>query len=183
MTPFTTAGQELLAEPRLPGCDFVTGLADRTTWETRLAQASHQASRLRQPLCVAIVDLDNLRAVNEEHGRLAGDSLLRRAVKSWTRNIRSTDGLMRLDAHEFGVLLPDCTPCTADRVLARMRDAMPEGESFSAGVAAWDAEEPATELLRRAREALCSAKKPWCAPVQVAGMPEYPATGQPRSRT
>lgn len=137
-----------------------------------------RAARSSRPLCVAIVDLHNLKAVNE-HGRLAADSLLRRATDSWRRSIRSSDALIKLDSYQFGVLLPDCTACTGDRVLARMLEAMPKGHSFSAGIACWDEDESIAQLERRAHEALDCAKEPGCASVQVAGMPELLKTGRP----
>jgi diguanylate cyclase (GGDEF)-like protein len=170
----TIAPEERVPEAWDAGHDSVTGLLDHSAWEPRLLHELDRAAFSGRPLCVAIVDLDNLKAVNEEHGRLAGDSLLRRATDSWLRSIRSTDLLVRLDAHKFGVVLPDCTPCTADRVLDRMREAMPEGQTFSAGIAPWEAGETTTELDRRAHEALRTAKSPGCAPVQVAGMPGQP---------
>lgn len=168
-----------MPEARETEVDSVTGLANRTVWEPRLMQELVRAACSSQPLCVAIVDLHNLKAVNDDQGRLAGDSLLRRATDSWRRGIRSSDALIRLDSHKFGVVLPDCTPCTADRVLARMREAMPEGHSFSAGIAPWDGEQSTTQLERRAHEALDSAEKPGCAPIQVAGMPGQPEADDP----
>lgn len=182
MSQRTTGLQERVPEVWDVGHDSVTGLPDRGAWEPRLVQELARAAFSGQPLCVAIVDLDNLKAVNDEHGRLAGDSLLRRATDSWTRSIRSTDLLVRLDSHKFGVVLPDCTPCTADRVLDRMREAMPEGQTFSAGIAPWEGGETTTELEQRAYEALYSAKSPGCAPVQVAGMPGQPESDGPVPR-
>jgi diguanylate cyclase (GGDEF)-like protein len=151
--------------------DVVTGLATRAAWGPRLVQEMLRAARFDQSLCVAIVDLDNLKAVNDEHGRLAGDSLLRRATDSWVGSIRSTDSLIRLDAHKFGLVLPDCTACTADRVLGRMTEGMPRGHSFSAGIAPWREDDTIEDLERRAYEALSRAKTVGCAPIQVAGMP------------
>lgn len=159
--------------------DSVTGLATRAAWAPRLMRELVRAARSGRSLCVAIVDLDNLKAVNDQQGRLAGDSLLRRATDSWCCSIRSTDALIRLDSHKFGVLLPDCTACTADRVLTRMREAMPQGHSFSAGIAPWDGDESTGQLERRAHEALDCAKKSGCAPVQVSGMPRLPETKDP----
>ena len=173
MGQYTTEREDLKPEIYEAGTDPVTGLPDSSQWELRLAQEMLAAGRSAQPLCVAVVDLDNnLKAVNDEHGRLAGDSLLRRAADSWVRSIRSTDALLRLDAHTFGVLLPDCTLCTADRVMARMREAMPEGQSFSAGVAQLDGGDTTTELIERAYDALHSAKRHGRACTQIAGMPE-----------
>lgn len=172
MEESTTGQNDWKPESFEAGIDAVTGLPDGTQWEPRLAQEMLRAGRSGQPLCVGIVDLDNLKAVNDEHGRLAGDSLLRRAADSWVRSIRSTDSLIRLDAHKFGVLLPDCTLCTADRVLARVREAMPEGHSFTAGVAQLDRGNTSTELIQRAHDALSSAKAPGRTCTQIAGMPE-----------
>jgi diguanylate cyclase (GGDEF)-like protein/PAS domain S-box-containing protein len=138
--------------------DPLTGLANRRAWDDQFAAELRRAARSGDPLTLVMVDLDNLKTVNDREGHQAGDRLLRGATAAWRESIRETDFIARLGGDEFAILLPDCAPDGAADVLDRMADAMPGPHSFSAGVALWDGGEASSALVRRADDALYAAK-------------------------
>ncbi len=138
--------------------DTLTGLGNRRAWEERLTVETRRAARSGEPLLVAMIDLDNLKTLNDTKGHAAGDLLLRESAAGWSGAVRDTDFVARLGGDEFGVLLPNCTEDDAEVVIGRMHEAMPAGHRFSVGVARWDGEEPIPTLITRADEALYKDK-------------------------
>ena len=87
--------------------DGLTGLANRTLFAERLAQAAASAGRLGHPVSVLLLNLDRFRAVNDVLGREVGDQLLVQVGLRLSAELtRSTDTLARLGGDEFAVLLP-----------------------------------------------------------------------------
>jgi diguanylate cyclase (GGDEF)-like protein len=72
--------------------------------------------------------------------------------------MRSIDILARYGGEEFGLILPGCRPDVAVGIVDRLRELTPEGETSSAGVAAWDGVETADALVARTDRALYAAK-------------------------
>jgi diguanylate cyclase (GGDEF)-like protein len=139
--------------------DPLTGIANRRWLDGELARELAWAKRHAAPLSTAIIDLDGLKAFNDEHGHLAGDRLLVSAVAGWKEVIRPSDFLARVGGDEFVLLMPDCPAEAAMGVLARVRAATPDGSSCSTGLAVWDEKESALELFARADTALYAAKR------------------------
>ena len=137
--------------------DGLTGLPNRWHWEEALDRELHRARRTGEPLCVASIDLDGFKALNDAQGHQAGDVFLRDLATSWARAIRGNDLLARYGGDEFAVLLPDAHRDQALVVIERMRAAAP-GVAFCTGVAQWDGEEDAAALLERADTAVYQAK-------------------------
>jgi diguanylate cyclase (GGDEF)-like protein len=137
--------------------DPLTGLANRRAWEELLDVEAARATRTDSPLCVALLDLDHFKEVNDTRGHRAGDRLLRSVSAAWSAELRETDFLGRLGGDEFGLVLPDCELQEAHEVLARLRGAAPQ-TSWSAGlVVRGDGEQPEA-LVSRVDEALYRAK-------------------------
>jgi PAS domain S-box-containing protein/diguanylate cyclase (GGDEF)-like protein len=134
--------------------DAVTKLPTRLAWGEELVWELSRAARTRQPLCVALVDLDQFGAYTEAHGDRPGERLLRRVGSAWRLAVRGSDVLSRYDGDRFAVLLPDCPLSEARTVIERLRHAMPEGHTISAGIAEWDRHEEADALIDRAEFAL-----------------------------
>jgi diguanylate cyclase (GGDEF)-like protein len=139
--------------------DPLTGIANRRWLDRELARELAWATRHDAPLSAAIIDLDDLKVFNDEHGHLAGDRLLVSAVAAWQDVIRPSDFLARIGGDEFMLLMPDCPAEAGMAVLARIRAATPEGSSCSTGLAVWDESESALELFERADAALYAAKR------------------------
>ncbi len=132
--------------------DRARRLPDRT--RTLLAIAS----RHDRPLCVVMLDLDHFKAYNDTHGHQAGDKLLKSVAAAWLTELRSTDLLARYGGEEFIVILPDCPLLDAVSTADRLRDAVPNGVTCSAGVAILEHFDTVTQLIGRADHALYHAK-------------------------
>jgi diguanylate cyclase (GGDEF)-like protein len=138
--------------------DQLTGVANRRAWDEALPRELTRARRARDPISVAMVDLDHFKAYNDTHGHPAGDRLLRAAAAAWTQRLRSSDVLARYGGEEFAIVLPGCGPQAAAEVAAGLRAALPHGATCSIGVAAWDGVEDPDALVARADGALYRAK-------------------------
>ncbi len=138
--------------------DGLTGLLNRRAWDTVLAEGLESGRKQDAATTVAIIDLDHFKRYNDTFGHQAGDRLLKSAAAVWTGQLRQMDLMARYGGEEFIVLLPGCDSSTADRVLRRLREVTPEGQTFSAGIATWDTREPAEGLVARADSALYQAK-------------------------
>ena len=138
--------------------DELTGLPNRRAWNAELPRALERARRDGTPLSVALVDLDHFKRFNDSYGHPAGDRLLKEASAAWQAHLRAVDHLARYGGEEFVVLLPDATAEQAHRILDRMREATPLGQTFSAGIALLRDAESSDELVARADAALYDAK-------------------------
>ncbi len=139
--------------------DALTTLPNRIAWEEALVREVARAERERTPLCVALLDLDNFKECNDKGGHEAGDRMLRDAAGAWIPALRRTDLLARYGGDEFALILPNCDQDGAAEAIERLREVMPKGQTFSAGVARWNGTEPAAELIVRADHELYAAKR------------------------
>jgi diguanylate cyclase (GGDEF)-like protein len=139
--------------------DPLTGIANRRWLDRELTRELAWAKRHEAPLSVAIIDVDDLKRYNDEHGHLAGDRLLVSAVAAWQDVIRPSDFLARVGGDEFMLLMPDCPADAGISVLARVRGTTPDGSTCSTGLAVWDESETALDLFERADAALYAAKR------------------------
>jgi diguanylate cyclase (GGDEF)-like protein len=142
----------------LADTDELTGLPNRRSWNRELEIALSTAQRRGAPLCVALIDVDRFKIVNDQRGHQAGDRLLKESAASWRSTLRPADILARPGGDEFTLILPDCDIDRARTVLERLREATPRENTCSIGVAQWDGVEASQELVSRADEALYSAK-------------------------
>jgi diguanylate cyclase (GGDEF)-like protein len=138
--------------------DPLTGIANRRWLDEELSRELAWARRHKAPLCAAIIDLDDLKSFNDEHGHLSGDHLLVSAVTAWRGAIRPSDFIARVGGDEFMLLMPDCSEESAVTVLDRLHGSTPDGVSCSAGLTPWVESESALELFNRADAALYTAK-------------------------
>ncbi len=106
-----------------------------------------------------MLDLDHFKDYNDRQGHQAGDRLLKQLAGAWSNELRASDTLARYGGEEFALLLPTCSPERAIDVVGRLREATPDGQTCSAGIAAWDGTEAAAELIERADRALYEAKR------------------------
>lgn len=139
------------------GSDGLTGLPNRWNWEDALERELHRARRTGGSFCVAAIDLDDFKSLNDTRGHQAGDLYLRELAAAWSGAIRGHDLLARYGGDEFALLLPDATREQALVIIERMRAVAPEA-TFCSGVAEWDRGESAKALLERADIAVYRAK-------------------------
>lgn len=150
--------------------DALTGLPNRALFADRMRQAMAQARRREQLVCVAYLDLDNFKAINDGYGQSSGDALLAALAFRMKHVLRDGDTLARLGGDEFGAVildLPDRDACVPmlNRLLEAAAEDVQIGDvplrvTASAGVAFYpQAEEiDADTLLRQASQALYAAK-------------------------
>jgi len=148
--------------------DELTGLANRRYANEVLALEHQRYMRSGHPFCVAMIDLDHFKAVNDQHGMRAGDAMLRRFATEARESIRISDVLARWEGEQFLLLMTDTRGGLGRRGVDRLRERIAqtptvlEGGSlhlrFSAGVAEHRAGEAVADTLARADEALHSAK-------------------------
>jgi diguanylate cyclase (GGDEF)-like protein len=139
--------------------DPLTGITNRRGLDENLPVEMARAKRATSPLTVGMLDLDYFKRYNSRRGHAGGDSLLRAVSQAWRKQLRPTDTLVRYGGEEFTLVLPNCGAEQAHQLIARLRPLMPDNQTFSAGIATWDYHESGEQLLRRADEALLSAKK------------------------
>lgn len=101
--------------------DVLTGALNRRGLVHYLSEALHAAARSGRPLSVAVLDLDDFKAVNDGDGHDAGDVVLKTLVAQWTSMSRQGDLVARLGGDEFVMLLPGTGREGAAAVLQRMR--------------------------------------------------------------
>jgi diguanylate cyclase (GGDEF)-like protein len=143
----------------LADTDELTGLPNRRAWNRELEVALSTAERRKTPLCVALIDVDHFKQLNDQSGHQAGDRLLKSAAAAWRSALRPADVLARPGGDEFTLVLPDCDVDRARMVVERIRAATPAGRTCSIGVAQWDRGESAEELVARVDDALYAAKQ------------------------
>ena len=159
---------QLLNEAR---ADAKTGLLNAATWEREASAEVIRAVRTSTPLAVALLDLDRFKQINDTHGHLLGDDVLRAIADTMTGVLREYDLAGRFGGEEFVMLLPQTRATDAFRIAERVRAhiaqlpiATPAGErvqvTASIGVAALDAgsSRELTDLLAAADAALYRAK-------------------------
>lgn len=148
--------------------DPLTGLANRLVFFRRLDEEVARAKRHGHALCLMMVDADHFKAINDTHGHLMGDEVLRRLGATLKDAVRIDDVAARYGGEEFALLLPHTTleeaTIVAERLLAAVRSIVFDGSmlgntlTVSASVVCLRAEETADALLARADAALYAAK-------------------------
>jgi diguanylate cyclase (GGDEF)-like protein len=88
--------------------DPLTGVPNRVLLFDRLQQAINSARRQGRHVAVLLIDLDEFKRANDEHGHEAGDALLRHVARCLGAELRGSDTLARLAGDEFAIVLPDC---------------------------------------------------------------------------
>lgn len=105
----------------LAGLDSLTGLPNRRSFDRTAGQALDDAQREHEPLVALLIDLDHFKALNDTHGHLAGDEVLREFALVLRSSLRQTDILCRWGGEEFIVLLRDVEPARAHEVAEKIR--------------------------------------------------------------
>lgn len=168
-----TAHQQL---SRLSNTDDLTGAYNRRHFMACLRAEAERATRGGPPYCVALIDVDDFKGVNDRHGHLAGDEVLRTLAQACMAQMRSTDVFARFGGEEFAVLLTMTDLAHAGPWLERLREHVAAlrlqefgdrvAVTVSIGVAAAgddsadrSAAAQVESALRRADEALYRAKR------------------------
>ncbi len=150
--------------------DGLTGVANRRHCEEALTSEISRADRLATPLTLVLADLDDFKAINDEHGHAAGDEVLREFAAVLRATLRDSDLAGRWGGEEFLLLLPGADAVggaqLAERVRASLaersflgRDGAVASVTCSFGVAQHQAGWDERELFAAADRALYRAKR------------------------
>ncbi|MDQ2819342.1 MAG: diguanylate cyclase [Pseudomonadota bacterium] len=149
--------------------DQLTGSLNRRGLDELYERESSRADRRNTPLCVALLDLDDFKKLNDTYGHIAGDNALKHLVKIIKETLRSMDVIARFGGEEFLIVLPETTVDAAAATMTRLQRELTrqyflhENEklliTFSAGVALRLPNEDQTALIRRADRAMYQAKQ------------------------
>jgi diguanylate cyclase len=165
--------QQHLAEARREAeIDHLTGLPNRRAFEAVYAREVALASERGEPICVALCDIDNFKAINDVHGHDAGDRVLRQVALTLSAISDETCHVARHGGEEFVAVMRGRTleqardtldgariAMAARRLVNRATDKAFGRVTFSAGVALVHSFEEPSEALRAADIALYEAKK------------------------
>ncbi|MFF7056859.1 GGDEF domain-containing protein [Achromobacter spanius] len=164
--------------------DFLTGLMSRKAWWMQAERYCAQALRTRRPLTLLLLDVDYFKRINDTHGHVAGDAVLRHFGLLATATLRTGDHVGRVGGEEFGVLFPDMRGDAVMDVAARLLDSVRRtpcahggstiSYTFSAGVAEWVPGENLQVFFERADRKLYRAKE--------AGRNRIVGPGEPAER-
>jgi diguanylate cyclase (GGDEF)-like protein len=113
----------------LAALDALTGVANRRSIIAALDRDAGRAIRARTPLAVMMIDLDHFKRINDSHGHLAGDAVLRSLVRVLGDRLRSQDLVGRYGGEEFLVVLPETTLSGARRLANELCQAV-EAHAF-----------------------------------------------------
>ena len=148
--------------------DPLTGLLNRRGIDAAFRQEASRCERQGSVLCVALIDIDNFKALNDSLGHPVGDRALVHIAEVITQTLRPTDRIGRFGGEEFLLLLPDTALTQSAPVMARIKRQLAaralehSGETikltFSAGVAQRHPRESLDAIVARADAALYQAK-------------------------
>lgn len=114
--------QELIdALVDLSSRDALTGLANRRSLELALAGELDRVARSGESALLLAVDIDHFKRVNDEHGHVCGDAVLREVGAALAKSVRPMDLPARIGGEEFAILLPNCPVAFGAQVAERVR--------------------------------------------------------------
>ncbi|HEX5363138.1 MAG TPA: diguanylate cyclase [Gallionella sp.] len=161
--------QELNQVSELVREDQLTGTLNRRGLDAAFEQDAAQSDRAQSPLCVALLDIDNFKRLNDTKGHQAGDLALVHLTGVIKDTLRPSDSVARYGGEEFIILLPDTELLEAAATIERLqreltkRYFLNENEriliTFSAGVTQRTPQEAQDEVIGRADKAMYQAKQ------------------------
>jgi len=106
---------------RLMACDGLTQVHNKRSFEVTLEREVSRSNRYKRPLSLVLFDIDHFKSINDTHGHLAGDVVLRQMAAMVSANVRREDTLARVGGEEFGLLLPEVSMEAARAVAEKLR--------------------------------------------------------------
>ena len=153
--------RHLVREEQLAATDPLTGLANSRAFYQEVDRELRRAGRYQHPFSVCAIDLDNFKAVNDTHGHLVGDEVLKHVARTLRTNTRSTDTVARLGGDEFVILFPETDGASAREVLETVRTHLLEAMeqhgwpvTFSIGAVTFERPAPSVQSVIKAADDL-----------------------------
>ena len=149
--------------------DPMTHSLNRRGLDDEFARESARADRYRAPFSIALIDIDNFKALNDKRGHQTGDEALIHLVKVTKDELRITDHVARLGGEEFLIMMPNTGRDEAARIITRLQRSLTKKYfldqneqvliTFSAGVAERTQGESQDAAIARADAAMYEAKR------------------------
>lgn len=155
---------------KLSMTDRLTGLLNRGTWENLVDAEYERYRRYGQATSLVMFDIDHFKRVNDTHGHLAGDEVIKHTATVTKNNLRQSDTAGRYGGEEFGIILPETDAEGARIICERIRESIaqsvvettvaPIEYTISMGIAQLsDGPENYMQWMQHADKALYAAKE------------------------
>jgi len=148
--------------------DSLTGLYNHGRFKDRLGHEIERCRRTHSEICLAMIDLDHFKHINDRFGHLIGDNIIRALANTLTAGLRRIDVIGRYGGEEFGVILLETPPQAARLAVDKLRQRFAElpfdaagtpfNATFSAGIAGSRGHSDLNQLIAVADQALYAAK-------------------------
>jgi diguanylate cyclase (GGDEF)-like protein len=146
--------------------DALTGLKNRRYFDFRFPDLIAHHTSAKTSLSMAIIDIDAFKSINDQHGHIIGDAVLKGVANTLLAHKRAGDEVCRLGGDEFVLFMPDARLSDARAICEDVRKQFSLGDSgreygvtLSIGVAEWNSSEDHTAFLTRADKKLFVAKR------------------------
>ncbi|MGF1726049.1 diguanylate cyclase [Photobacterium nomapromontoriensis] len=160
--------QRLHDQERRMFLDNLTSVYNRAALNERLELEYRRWLRYQHPLCVAMIDIDGFKGINENFGHFAGDKVLKIIARTLNKNLEDTDFIARFGDDEFVLILPDVTEEHRNKRLSNIREAVTQLPfrfrdknvtiSVSVGATIFEGNDTPTDIIERTEKALFSAR-------------------------
>lgn len=147
--------------------DTLTGAINRVNMLTSLREQQEMSKREHQPHCIAMMDLDYFKKVNDQHGHAVGDSVLAAVSHFIIEHLSPNDKIFRYGGEEFLIFLSNITPQAAFERIDGLRKKLSETDlpttpslriTASFGIAPLDIYSPVEQSIQHSDEAALAAK-------------------------
>ena len=150
---------------KLVKTDYLTEINNRSAFDDSLSDCIARANSFGESLTLAVIDIDNFKIINDIHGHIQGDRILKYVAEHLKSFIRSNDIIARWGGDEFAIIF-NCDSEVTKKILQRVvknrgKDNLlaQYGVTFSIGISQYKKNENAKALLDRADKALYQAKE------------------------
>lgn len=168
---FRTAVQNLQFDIISEVCaiDHLTGVWNRYALSHKLSQEFERVRRTHRPCSIAILDFDHFKQINDTHGHVAGDQVLKNVIDYFISQLREYDQIFRYGGEEFLLMFPDTDSLNAEALLQRICAGLKSrpvivssgcevSVTVSIGIAVMDGQTSEQQVIEAADCALLSAK-------------------------
>lgn len=119
---------------QLSSTDDLTGILNRRGVKAKLGEVLAAAARHDDEGVLGFIDLDGFKGINDRHGHLAGDAVLRHVAQMLTKLVRTTDVVARLAGDEFAVILTRCSSCEGEKRIRMIQQEINKSAASFAGI-------------------------------------------------
>ncbi len=119
---------------RMSRHDDLTGVFNRKHFLDHAERALRRLGKKGEPACLAILDMDHFKQINDAYGHPAGDVVLRHVVRICQDTVSSTDVIGRLGGEEFGILMPGCHRDEGMQICERIRQTLAQMPAHVPGI-------------------------------------------------